>query len=329
MIPTAAASPEATRRQSARLSVAYVYRRFSRSGSIASLYARTAELLSQDVDLTSVCSTRGRAQTDAPIRFLDVEPALSGSGRITFAIECSSFARRATRAILGHPGPFDVVHSEGFACLWADVVSVHAVRRAEVKHYFDHVEPGARLRRHLSPRVFRPQVQVVLGIERKLFRSPAPLVICPSARVKDDLASCHGVPGELVEVVPYGVDVAGFRPDPGVRRRVRERMGAGDDTTVVLAVADDFERKGIARLIEALGRATTRAELWVIGGDDSRHYVRLAESAGVADRVHYVGRQPPRTFRVGTPDPTSWPSSAGRTAGPFSSSKGWRRVAPC
>ena len=217
MTPTTAASPEATRRQSGRLGVAYVYRRFSRSGSIASLYARTAELLSQDVDLTSVCSTRGRAQTDAPIRFLDVEPALSGSGRITYAVECSSFARRATRAILSNPLRFDVVHSEGFACLWADVVTVHAVRRAEVKHYFDHVEPGARFRRHLGPRIFRPQVQVVLGIEKKLFGSPPPLVICPSARVKDDLARWHGVPGELVAVVPYGVDVAGFRPDPGVR----------------------------------------------------------------------------------------------------------------
>jgi glycosyltransferase involved in cell wall biosynthesis len=213
-----ATAPQALgRRAAAHLSVAYVYRNFSRSGSIASLYTRTVERLSRDVEITAICSTGRRAQTDAPVRFVDIDPFVTGSGRFRYALECLTFARRATRAVLREPTRYDVVHAEGFASLWADVVTAHAVRRAEVDHYFEHVEPGADLRRRLSPTLFRPQVKVVVDIEKQLFRSPAPLVICPSQRVKDDLRRWHGVPGELVEVIPYGIDIAAFRHDPGAR----------------------------------------------------------------------------------------------------------------
>ena len=247
---------------------------FSRSGSIASLYANTAERLSSDVEITAVCGTKARMPTDAPIRFLDVDPVCVGDSRFAYAIECRSFARRATRAILEAAMPFDVVHSEGFACFWADVVTAHAVRRAEVEHYFDHVEPRATVRKHLSPKLLRPQVQVVLSIEEKLFVSPAPHVICPSQQVKDDLYRYHDVPGDLVTVIPYGIDTASFCPVPGARKRLRAQLGISDDTLVILSIGDDFERKGIARLIEALGRSRTRAELWVIGGDDPQDYAR-------------------------------------------------------
>lgn len=253
--------------------------------------------------------------TDAPIRFLNVEPALSGSSRIGYAIECGTFARRATRAVLGSRVTFDVVHCEGFSCLWADIVTAHAVRRAEVKHYFDHVEPAASIRRHLSPGLFRPQTAVVIEIEEKLFGPPAPLIICPSRRVKDDLFRWHGVPEDLVAVISYGVDVSAFQHDAGARARIRARQNVDDDTTVVLSVGDDFERKGIASLIEALAKSSTKAELWVIGRDDSRSFLRRARSAGVAEGPRFSGGDRTRSSESGMPHATCWPWSASRTAG--------------
>ena len=292
MLPIAGTPPGSPKEWPVRLRVAYIYRNFKRAGSIASLYLRTAERLSGEVELTAVCGTRDRAPTEAPIRFVDVDPVLRGSGRIRYAIECRSFASRATRVVLEDPKRYDVVHSEGFASRWADVVTAHAVRRAEVDHYFQHVESGAGVRRRLSPTLFRPQVQVVVGIERALYGSPAPLVVCPSDRIKRDLERWHGVPSELVEVIPYGIDVAAFRHDPSARARIREREGAGEETTVILAVADSFERKGVARLITALGLSRAGPELWVMGGDDPTEYLRRARSAGVAERVRFLGRRP-------------------------------------
>jgi glycosyltransferase involved in cell wall biosynthesis len=272
--------------------IAYVYRSFSRAGSIASLYMRSAERLSLTEEVTAVCSRGGRVQTEAPVRFADVDPAVTGRDRFRYAIECHSFARRATRAVLQAADRYDVVHAEGFASRWADVVSVHAVRRAELDHYFEHVEPRAVVRRHVSPLLLRPQIAVVMSIERELFRSPAPLCISPSERVRSDLQRCHGVPRELVEVIPYGIDVGVLGHRPAARVAIRTREGIDDDQVVVLAVADEFERKGVDRLIEALALARARPHLWVMGGDDPRRYVQLARSAGVADRVRFLGRRP-------------------------------------
>ena len=82
-----------------RLRVAYLYRRFSRRGSIESFYSRNAERLSRDEDVTAVCSRFDRAPTDAPLRFLDVDPLITGRSRYRYAAECLSFAVRASRRV--------------------------------------------------------------------------------------------------------------------------------------------------------------------------------------------------------------------------------------
>jgi hypothetical protein len=98
-----------------RLRVAYVYRTFSEVGSIPSLYRRLAERLSADVDLTLFCSVRGRERSDAPLTFHDVDALVEGSGRLRYAVECASFAARASRAVSRERARFDVVTTVGLA----------------------------------------------------------------------------------------------------------------------------------------------------------------------------------------------------------------------
>src|SRR5262245_40191065 len=124
--------------------VAYVYRNFNLSGSIESIYVRQAERFAQDEDVTVFCSSADRTATTAPLRFVDVEPIVSGQDRFRYAAECASFARRATRSLRERRNEFDVVHVEGTAAHSADLVTVHAVRPAEIEHYFAKVEPRAR-----------------------------------------------------------------------------------------------------------------------------------------------------------------------------------------
>src|SRR5206468_1215446 len=147
-----------------------------------------------------------RIARSAPLRFVDVEPIARGEDRFRYAAECASFARRATRSLRGRGDEFDVVHIEGTAAHTADVVTVHAVRPAEIEHYFAKVEPRAHMRRHLSTRLLRPQSSVVMGIERRLFAS-RPLCLAPTRGIKDDLGREYGVPAELIEVIPYPVNV--------------------------------------------------------------------------------------------------------------------------
>ena len=284
---TAPSRPQERRGPSLR--VAYVYRTFSEVGSIPSLYRRLAERLSHDVDLTLFCSKRGRETSDAPLTFYDVEPLVAGSGRFRYAIECASFAARAGLATSRTRGSFDLVHSEGFATPRADLVTVHAVRAAEIERYFERIESRAAVRRRL-PNIVRPQAAVVLAIERRLFAAPAPLCIAASEQIKRDLERFHGVPPELVEVIPYGIDVDRLQFDGPERARRRVELGVGEDTTVVLFVGDSFLRKGLDTAIEGVAASQTRPELWVIGGDDTSRYAALAARLGIAERVRFLGR---------------------------------------
>jgi glycosyltransferase involved in cell wall biosynthesis len=272
-----------------RLRVAYVYRAFNRSGSIPSFFVDRAERLAADEDVTAFCSARDRAATRAPIAFEDVEPLLHSSGRLGYAVECASFAWRAQRAIERLRPEFDVVHVVGFAAPTADVVTVNAVRRAELEHYFRNVEPEARIRKRLAP-LLRPQSLVVEIVEDRLFRPPFPLCLTETGAIADDLKRVYGVPPDAVEVLPTGVDLELFRPDPATRASIRAESSLTDETLLVLFVGYEFGRKGLERAIEALARATTAATLWVVGGEEREPYVEQARRSGVLDRVRFLGR---------------------------------------
>ncbi|MEP6811370.1 MAG: glycosyltransferase family 4 protein [Actinomycetota bacterium] len=272
-----------------RLRIAYVYRTFNRSGSIPSFFVDRAERLAYDEDVIAVCSAEARMQTDAPLRFKDVEPVTRGSGRVTYAAECASFAWRAAGALRRLRDQVDVIHVVGFAAPKADLVTVNAVRRAELAHYFDHVEPDAWLRRRLAS-ITRPQSLVVRVVERRLFREPYPLCLPETRAIANDLTSYFGVPADAIEVMPAGVDTQRFRPDPAARLRLRAEQGLDEGRLVVLFVGDQFRRKGLDRAIAALAKAHVDAELWVAGRDDPASYRAAAESLGVRDRVRFLGR---------------------------------------
>ena len=224
-------------------------------GSIPTLYVQMAERLSQDMDVTAFCSgrTRTTAQSNG-ISFVDVEPLVCSSSRVGYALECWTFARRAARVTAALRDQFDVVHVEGFASTWADLITVHAVRAAEVDHYFSAVEPHASFRRHLSPRVFRAQTAAVLAIERSLLGRSQAMFICPTSTVANDLVRHHGAAPENITVIPYGIDLARFSGLEEPSRKLREDMGTPRDSIVMLVVASDFARKGLDRANDTLAR---------------------------------------------------------------------------
>jgi glycosyltransferase involved in cell wall biosynthesis len=273
-----------------RLRVAYVYRNFHLNGSIESIYVRQAERLAQDEDVTVFCSTVERIATSAPLRFADVEPIARGQDRFRYAAECASFARRATRSLRERSDEFDVVHVEGTAAHTADLVTVHAVRPAEIEHYFAKVEPRARVR-HLTTRLLRPQSSVVMGIERRLFATH-PLCLTPTRRIKDDLRREYGVPAELIEIIPYPVKVELPSDEAGARARVRAEQGVPSDRLVALFVGRDFERKGLSTAIESIARCAALVELWVVGGGQAGPYRDVAARLGIAERVRFFGPRP-------------------------------------
>jgi glycosyltransferase involved in cell wall biosynthesis len=108
----------------------------------------------------------------------------------------------------------------------------------------------------------------------------------------DDLARraiALGSPSDRTEVVPYGVDTDRFRPLPGQRSALRSRLGLDPERPLVVAAGRLVRKKGFEYLIDAMA-ALDAAHLAIAGDGDLAAELRdRAASAGVTDRVHFLG----------------------------------------
>ncbi|WP_440027656.1 glycosyltransferase family 4 protein [Chromobacterium amazonense] len=139
-----------------------------------------------------------------------------------------------------------------------------------------------------------PYHHYMLRTERAMFRHPAlRAVICNSELVRDDVTRRFGVPPEHCVVIYNGVDSVFFNPVDAQARRgeLREQYGIEQDAPLLVYVGSGFERKGVAQAMRAIAPHPD-AQLMVVGGDKKLpRYQQLAESMGVANRVHFTGPQ--------------------------------------
>jgi rhamnosyl/mannosyltransferase len=94
-------------------------------------------------------------------------------------------------------------------------------------------------------------------------------------------------PGRL-HIVPYGFDLTRFDQRPALADQLRARYNG----TIVFALGRHVYYKGFAFLIRALARLPAVQLLLGGQGPLTADLRRIAEEAGVAQRVHFVGRIP-------------------------------------
>jgi UDP-glucose:(heptosyl)LPS alpha-1,3-glucosyltransferase len=99
----------------------------------------------------------------------------------------------------------------------------------------------------------------ILELERALFTGGARRVIANSQMVKRQAQKIYSYPESQIDIVPNGVPLAEFGPDPEVRQLRRKTLRLSDDDIAVLFVGSGWERKGVRFAVEAvkpLGRNT-------------------------------------------------------------------------
>jgi UDP-glucose:(heptosyl)LPS alpha-1,3-glucosyltransferase len=138
--------------------------------------------------------------------------------------------------------------------------------------------------------------RIVKALEHRVFSAACTRhVVAISEQGRQEIARLYGTADDRLSVVYNGVDLERFHP--GVRERwrasQRERLGLPGDGWVVLFVGSGFARKGLDTLIAGLaGLAEPDAWLLVAGKGEAGPYRRLAEQAGVAERVRWLGPEP-------------------------------------
>jgi glycosyltransferase involved in cell wall biosynthesis len=94
-----------------------------------------------------------------------------------------------------------------------------------------------------------------------------------------------------LEVVPYGVDSARFRPDGEARAAVRKDLGLGEHETLAVAAGRLVRKKGFEYLIDALVDAPGIRLALAGDGTLAGELRHRAEEAGVAGRVAFLGNR--------------------------------------
>jgi UDP-glucose:(heptosyl)LPS alpha-1,3-glucosyltransferase len=205
----------------------------------------------------------------------------------------------------------DLVFTPGTNCLDADVVSIHIV----FAEFARQVRPELRFRNNsvwFWPRLLHRRLyyKLIMLLERRIYTSPQTSLILIARKTAADLQRWYGRNGNL-PVVYIGLDHAKFNPQVRQRLRIESRgqLGLADDRFVLLVIGNDWRKKGLLTLLDALHRLIELPMcLLVVGQDDPSPYERSLREYGLAGKVRFLPTRPDVEFYFAAADVYAGPS---------------------
>jgi glycosyltransferase involved in cell wall biosynthesis len=169
----------------------------------------------------------------------------------------------------------------------ADVSTVHFCHRAFARTGL------SRTDRDSAPyRVNAAVAQVLARAAESFAYRPARTrrLVAVSLGGSDELRELFPRMANSVSTIPNGVDLELFHPSSAVRAEIRAELKLDDQQLVAAFVGGEWERKGLEHAIGALAAAPGWS-LLVTGEGDEARFGRLADDAGVASRLRFLGRR--------------------------------------
>ena len=189
----------------------------------------------------------------------------------------------------------DLVYTAGTNCFDADVISIHIVFAEFTRQVRD------ELRWRSNPVWFWPRLlhrriyyRLIMYLERKMYTNPKTSLVLIARKTADDLKRFYGRNGSL-PVVYIGLDQQSFNPGLRAERRAaaRETLGLDPSDLVLLLVGNDWRKKGLFTLIDALERLKDRRTILLVAGkDDEYPYQKRLRERGLEDKVRFVPSRP-------------------------------------
>ena len=125
-----------------------------------------------------------------------------------------------------------------------------------------------------------PRHRTILRLENSIFDPANTRMILTNSKLSKTLIrDYYDYPQECIHVVHNGVDLQHFHP---------AEIKSDRENTRLLFVGQDFKRKGLAAVIDAL-TLLPGCTLRVVGRDDPAPYRAQAERLGVAGRIEFLG----------------------------------------
>jgi UDP-glucose:(heptosyl)LPS alpha-1,3-glucosyltransferase len=185
----------------------------------------------------------------------------------------------------------DLVYSPGINCLDADIIAVHIV----FGEFQQRVEKTNRLLSNpvaswpllIHRRIYYGLAKV---LERWVYTWPDVSLVAVSKKVAADLNRFY-MRQENLQLIYHGCDVKRFnaRRRHDLRERARSEFGLRQEEFAILLIGNDWKKKGLNCLLEAVARlANRRFRILVVGEDDISPYQSFLELNNLADRVQFL-----------------------------------------
>ncbi len=188
----------------------------------------------------------------------------------------------------------DLVYSPGINCFDADVIAVHIV----FAEFYRRVEAELRLRRNplrFWPRLLHRRLyyHLIMALERRIYSNPRAMLAAVARKTSRELHHFFGRK-DNIPVVYNGIDPTLFNPEARWQRRTGARSQLGlDSEFALLLIGNDWKKKGLRCLLEAMARISDRLlVLLVVGRDDRAAFDPILLRLGVEGQVRFLKPSP-------------------------------------
>ena len=188
----------------------------------------------------------------------------------------------------------DLVYSPGVNCFDADAVSVHIL----FAEFLRRVRPELTFSRNPVrswPLLLHRKLyyRLVVALEKRVFQRPETQLILTSRRSAEELARFYGRT-ERLPLIETGLDHKAFNPElrAASRDEARRTIGLREETFTLLLIGNDWRKKGLGTLLEALTQlADLPLELVMVSNEAAAVSQAVAQYPGMREKVRIL---PPR-----------------------------------
>jgi glycosyltransferase involved in cell wall biosynthesis len=238
----------------------------------------------QTLTLARLFWERGSLFLPVFVRPLDSESAdqYAREGLGFEALDLVHFRLGTLRRLLGliRRHRIEVVHWNFYDSLFNRHLWALTVLKPRVEHYFtDHTSRPATGRGPESRGGLKSRIKRVLTSRYRK-------ILCVSDYVLDRERDVAGLRAERIH---HFVNTDRFRPNPSVRREVRQALDVAEEF-VAVAIAHLIPDKGIDLAVRALAQLPENVVLWVVGqGPEQGNLQSLAQDLGLGRRIRFLG----------------------------------------
>jgi glycosyltransferase involved in cell wall biosynthesis len=188
----------------------------------------------------------------------------------------------------------DLVYTSGTNCLDADAIMVQIV----FHEFFRLVRKELRLRevplRSWPLAIHRLlYYRLIMALENRIYRNPRVSLMAVSGLTAREVTQHFG--RQDVRVILNSVDLARFNPPERLRRRAaaRKNFEFAENEFVALLVGNDWKKKGLTYLLQALAEVKDLPiRLLIAGRDDQVPFLAQIRELHLEDRVQFAKSSP-------------------------------------